>query len=278
MYAGEIIAEGLLGATGLAWAEGTLWITAGGPGRLLRWTEAHGLAEVAGLGGAPGGVALGGDGAIYIAQSGGERTPAAIVRVSAGGTVSVLATSVAGMTLEAPADLAFGPDGRLYFTDTRGPAKPAVNTLAGRIFAYELDSGEGTLIRRLGPVCPAGIGFSGEGELYWSEVFTRRLMRVGPEGPEVAAELPEYHTPAGFCFGSDGRLYTAARYAHCVAVIEDGYVVRRFECSRGLVTNCCIGGTSLYVAEAEFGRLWRFDAGVTGLPLLRGHGLSARAV
>ena len=69
-------------------------------------------------GGGPNGLALGPDGALYVAQNGGlfgasvSATPG--VQIVVDGRVDYFATG-----MEGPNDLAFGPDGRLWVTDTR---------------------------------------------------------------------------------------------------------------------------------------------------------------
>jgi sugar lactone lactonase YvrE len=67
--------------------------------------------------------------------------------------------------------------------------------------------------------------------------------------------------------GVDGRLYVASTYGHCVSVVDNGVVVDRLRCGDGMVTNCCFGGTDLYVTESRHGTLWRIPVGVEGLPL-----------
>jgi sugar lactone lactonase YvrE len=37
-----------------------------------------------------------------------------------------------------------------------------------------------------------------------------------------------------------------------------------------MVTNCCFGGTDLYVTESRHGTVWRFPLGREGLPLPHG--------
>ena len=44
----------------------------------------------------------------------------------------------------------------------------------------------------------------------------------------------------------------------------------RHVCGDGMVTNCCFGGTDLYVTESRRGTLWRFRVGAAGLPLHTG--------
>lgn len=271
---GEIIASGLEFPEGPVWLDGTIWFTEILGGHVSRWTPAGGVERVAATGGGPNGATAAADGSLYVTQNGGMgkggRTTPGIQRVTTDGSVDVVVSEVAGITLEGPNDLAFGPDGRLWFTDPRGESDPAKNSLPGRIFAVDLATGEGELIIELEPVFPNGIAFLADGSLVWSESFTRRVMRLVDGRPEVVIELPELHFPDGFCVGADGKLYVASTYAHCVSVVEDGEIVERYPCADGMVTNCCFGGdsgTDLYITDSRNGTLWRYELGVGGLPL-----------
>lgn len=256
------------------WAGGTLTFTEIAAGRICRWSAARGVERIAETGGGPNGATLGADGALYVTQNGGlgrpqaARVPGAIQRVTAEGGVQRVATEVAGHKLDAPNDLAFGPDGRLYFTDPRGEPDPAKNLASGRLFALNLQSGQGELVREVGPVYPNGIGFDADGALVWVESFSRKAYRLRNGAAELLFELPERHNPDGFCFDAAGRMYVASTYAHCVSVMDRGKLVERFVChDKGMVTNCCFGGTDLYVTESRFGTLWRIALGVQPLAL-----------
>jgi sugar lactone lactonase YvrE len=85
--------------------------------------------------------------------------------------------------------------------------------------------------------------------------------------PAVIVELPERHAPDGLCVDADGRLYVASTYAHAVSIVEAGVLVDRLVCGDGMPTNCCFGGSDLYVTESRRGTLWRFPLGRAGLPL-----------
>ena len=52
--------------------------------------------------------------------------------------------------------------------------------------------------------------------------------------------------------------------------VSGGRIVERLECGDGMATNCCFGGSDLYVTESRHGTLWRFAVGVPGLPLHAG--------
>ena len=181
-----------------------------------------------------------------------------------------MTSEVDGRTLDGPNDLAFGPDGRLYFTDPRGDANPAHNDRPGRIYAIDAATGEGELVIELGPVFPNGIAFLADGTLVWTESFTRRVVALRDGRTEVLVELPERHAPDGMCVGADGKLYVASTFSHAVSVVEGGQIVDKLMCGDGMPTNCCFGGTDLYVTESRRGTIWRFPLGVTGLPLPHG--------
>jgi gluconolactonase len=271
----SIIASDVQFPEGPVWLDGALAVVEILGGSVARLPLGGAVERIAQPGGGPNGATLGADGALYVTQNGGMqregRTTPGILRVTLDGQVSMLASEVAGITLEGPNDLCFGPDGRLYFTDPRGASDPAQNRKNGRLFAWDVKRGSGELLLELLPVFPNGIGFDAEGTLLWTESFSRRVMALRDGSPEVVIELPERHFPDGFCVGADGKLYVASTYAHCVSVIEHGAIVERLTCGDGMVTNCCFGGTDLYVTESRHGTLWRFALGRPGLALPTGH-------
>ena len=266
---GDVIATGLQFPEGPVWRDDALFFTEIERGVVSRWTVDGAVGSVATTGGGPNGAACGPDGALYVTQNGGmtreARTTPGIQRVTLDGEVTMVATAVAGRALEGPNDLAFDAGGRLWFTDPRGPADPARNDRPGRIFALDVATGEGELVIELGPVFPNGIAFLADGNLVWTESFTRRVVALVDGHPDVVVELPERHYPDGLGVGADGRLYVASTYAHCVSVVHDGVVVDRLPCGDGMPTNCCFGDTDLYVTESRHGTLWRFPVGVAGL-------------
>jgi gluconolactonase len=269
---GEILATGLRFPEGPAWREGGVDLVEITAGVVSRWTPA-GVVTLATPGGGPNGAAPGPDGALYVTQNGGmgsgPRATPGIQRVTADGDVEYVATSVAGLTLEGPNDLAFDDDGRLWFTDPRGEADASRNDRPGRIFVLDVATADGELVVELGPVFPNGIALLDDGTVVWSESFSRRLMRLADGRPEVIVELPDRHFPDGFAVGADGRLYVATTYAHTVTVVDGASIVASLRCGDGMPTNCCFGGTDLYVTESRHGTLWRFPLGVEGLPLRR---------
>jgi gluconolactonase len=270
-----VVATDLRFPEGPVWVDGDLYVVEIAGGAIARLGADGAVTRVAETGGGPNGATLDAAGRLWVTQNGGmsrrNRATAGIQRVDpATGEVAYVVTEVAGLTLDAPNDLAFGPDGRLWFTDPRGASNPARNDLPGRIFVLDPATGEGELVVELGPVFPNGIGFLADGTLIWDESFTRRVVALVDGRQEVLVTLPERHFPDGFCVGADGTLYVASTYGHCVSVVVDGELVDRLVCGDGMPTNCCFGGTDLYVTESRHGTLWRFALGVEGLGLRTG--------
>jgi len=254
--------------------DGTLVFTEIAAGRLSTWSPADGVGTLAITGGGPNGATLAADGSIFVTQNGGAagggvRATAGLQRVAVDGSVATVITEVAGLSLDAPNDLAFGPDGRLYFTDPRTGPDAAVRR-NGRLYAYDPRSNEAELVIELGPDYPNGIGFDPEGRLVWTESFSRRVMRWTDDGPATIIELPERNFPDGFCSDVNGRMYVASTYGHCVNVIAEGEIVEQLRCGDGMPTNCCFLETDLIVTESRRGTLWRFPIGSKGLALHTG--------
>jgi gluconolactonase len=267
---GEIVATGLRFPEGPVWRDGAIDLVEVDAGVVTRWNSG-GATPVALTGGGPNGAALGRDGALYVTQNGGlhneERITAGIQRVTPDGAVEMVASTVDSRQLDGPNDLAFDDDGRLWFTDPRGAADPARNEEPGRIYAIDVTTGTGELVVELGPVFPNGIAFLADGTLVWTESFSRRVMLLVDDKPEVLAELPAMHFPDGLCLDADGRLFVATTYAHTVSVLDGDRIVDSLRCEDGMPTNCCFGGTDLYVTESRHGTLWRFPIGAEGLSL-----------
>jgi gluconolactonase len=235
------------------------------------------ITEIARTGGHPNGIALGADGALYVAQFGlwpedSATSDPSIVRISPDGTTKVILTDSSGFPLVAPNDLAFGPDGRLWITDSGDPdhLQP---TGPSRIFALS-DAGP-ELVLELEPVFANGIGFDPQGRLLWTETTTRRVCRLDGHGTRVLAQLPEGHLPDGFAVAADGRLFVATLTSRGITVLSArGELLGLLEVGRE-PTNCAFRGSSLVVTASTdssgdpgTGSLYELETDATPLPLL----------
>lgn len=150
-------------------------------------------------GGGPNGLAVGADGALYVAQNGGRfaarSTAAPGIQVIRDGHIDY-----AFRGLESPNDLVFGPDGRLWVTDSRADAdfRHPETTSPGQVWAIDIDTGRPELMAQ-GPIFVNGIGFSpGRHTLYVTETahahVTAYPLVAGALGPgRILATLPTAH-------------------------------------------------------------------------------------
>jgi gluconolactonase len=238
-----------------------------------------GLVRVIGeVGGAPNGLTLGADGALYVTQMGswlpeGPQVAPCIQRLEFDGSVTVAVTHGDELPLVAPNDLAFGPDGRLYFTDS-GDGDHVNPVAPGRVFA--VSDGRVEQIVELAPCFANGIGFDASGRLIWTETATKRVCRLEEDRVVVLAVLPEQHIPDGFAIAADGRLFVATVTSGGVTVLSpDGDLVDHIAVGAE-PTNCAFDGSTLVVTaftqadEPSSGRLLSVETDTTGLPLLAG--------
>jgi gluconolactonase len=265
--------------------DGSIVLCDGNTGQLLRWADGtmHVYAET---GGSPWGAILGTDGAIYVTQGG--NVPGAddqsfvpgIQRVNADGSVELLTTSVAGITLAGPNDLAFGPDGRLWFTDSGTEQDDRYDPRSpGQLFVIDA-SGDGDQVLERPNVYPNGIAFDAQGRLYWTESMVQRICRLDDDQPTVFCQLPETHVPDGFAFAADGRLFVCTTTSGGLTVLSpEGEVLEEITIGNN-ATNCIFDGSTLYVTATQVdylqagdtgGTFWSVKTDATGpLPLIQG--------
>ena len=284
--------KGTLLASGLGFTEGpvvmpdgSIVLCDGNVGQLLRWHEGT-MSTFAETGGSPWGAVLGSNGAIYVTQGGNvpassdqSATPG-IQRVNRDGSVELLATSIGGLELAGPNDLAFGPDGRLWFTDsgTEQDDRYAVRS-PGRLYVLD-GTGVGELVLELPHVYPNGIAFDSERRLLWTESAAQRVCRLEEGRATVFCQLAGEHVPDGMAFAADGRLFVCTTTSGGVTVLSpDGEVLDEIELGE-CATNCSFAGPTLYVtatrvaeihADQRTGTFWSVETDATGgLPLLPG--------
>ena len=183
----------------------------------------------------PYGVAVGGDGSLYIADTYNNR----IRRVGADGIITTVAgTGIYGSSgdggpatqasLTHPLGVAVGGDGSLYIADTnssrirRVGADGIITTVAGT--GTHGSSGDGGPATQASLTHPFGVAVGGDGSLYIADSGNHRIRRVGADdiittvagnatggysgygGPATQASL---YNPYGVAVGGDGSLYFA---------------------------------------------------------------------
>lgn len=264
--------------------DGAIVFCDGNTGELRTWKDGD-LGTYAHTGGSPWGAVLGSDGVIYVTQGGnvpGSGDTSAICGIQTAhpdGTVELISSEIAGLTLAGPNDLAFGPDGRLYFTDSGTEEDPRAETPSpGRLFVLGA-SGEGELLMERPRLYPNGIGFDAQGSLYWTESRGHRVCRLEDGEPVTFSQLSENHVPDGMAFADDGRLFVCTTISGGVTVVSpEGEVLEEINLGEH-ATNCIFAGSILYVtaskvpdldADQRTGTFWRIETDATGLPLLQG--------
>ncbi|CAM3148162.1 SMP-30/gluconolactonase/LRE family protein [Prescottella defluvii] len=200
------------------------------------------------VGGGPNGLALGPDGALYVAQNGGiwaaQSTAEPGIQVIRDGTVEYLAKEMG-----APNDLVFGPDGRLWVTDSREQfdfSRPD-RALPGRVWAVDVDSGDSEMLIE-GPIFVNGIGFSNDRtHLYLTETVSSDIAKYDvvenhPVGGTVIRTL-DAARPDGFAVDGSDRLWVATTSGHRIDVVgPDGTVEASHPLPEGsMPTNICRG-------------------------------------
>jgi gluconolactonase len=274
-------------------SDGRIVFCDGNTGELLVYTDgadgADGsVSNFARTGGSPWGTVLGSDGAIYVTQggnvpgSGDTSAVSGIQRVNPDGTVELLFSEVAGLTLYGPNDLAFGPDGQLWFTESGSEQDFRFDVRSpGRLFAVPPgdSGGAGAMVLELPGVYPNGIAFDAQQRLYWTESMAHRVQRLEDGKPVTFCQLPDSHVPDGMAFAADGRLFVATTISQGVTVISpDGAVLGEIHLGEH-ATNCAFDGSDLYVtatreadivASQRTGTLWRVETDAIGLELIRG--------
>ena len=284
-------------ATGLEFPEGPVWMPDGTvvltelKGRAVTRVQPDGKVErIAVPGGSPNGLAIGPDGAGYVANSGGwdfhevmgltisamlqpaDYSGGRIERVDlATGDVTVLYTECDSNPLVGPNDLVFDAHGGMWFTD-HGKQRERIRTHGGVYYATP----DGSSIREvIYPLdSPNGIGLSPDGSrLYVAETHTGRVWAWDVTGPgevgvtnpitghggDCLVGLPGWQLFDSLAVDSGGNVVVATIVNGGLTVISpDGASVEHVPMPDLLVTNVCFGGDDLrtaYVTLSGTGKL-----------------------
>ncbi len=206
--------------------------------------------DLAALGIAPMGVAVGPNGKVYVSDNNGNRV---VVLDASGAIVSEIG---AGSGLVTPRGLAFGPDGELYVSTAAGIPLYVFNAagekvaeygksegvlraeglevgIDGHIFVasqrdddiYEFDS-SGVLVRQIGKDAglddPIGIAFGRDGLMYVASENHNEIVVFGPSGDVVGSfgKAEGVEMPIGLTIGPDNRVYVACFDQNLVHVFD----------------------------------------------------------
>jgi gluconolactonase len=276
--------------SGLEFPEGPVWTGDGSVlvaelrgKRVTRVAPDGTKSTVAEPGGSPNGLAIGPDGALYVANSGGwnfrdlggilipdaeqpdDYSGGRIERIDLDtGDVKVLYTECDGNELVGPNDLVFDQHGGFYFTD-HGKHRGRMRTI-GAIFYAQAD---GSSIREVvfPSDSPNGIGLSPDGtRLYAAETYSGRVHAWTLSGPgevagggEIICGLPGMQYFDSLGVDGDGNIVVATLITGALSVIApDGEVLDQVSVGDPMVTNVCFGGPDLqtaFVTLSATGRL-----------------------
>ncbi|OBI81777.1 SMP-30/gluconolactonase/LRE family protein [Mycobacterium sp. 1245805.9] len=206
-------------------------------------------------GGGPNGLCSGSDGAIYVAQNGGnfgsDEAAQPGVQIIRDGRVDYLTEG-----MDAPNDLMFGPDGKLWVTDTRAEMElfNPDESKRGWVWAVDPVTGEKELILESGPVWINGLGFSPDStRLLVTATSPAKLVRYPIENAgsldSHAGEVVRTFQrawPAGMAIRADGASWLALTGADRLDLVaETGEILDAVVLRDGaLPTNVCLGADS----------------------------------
>jgi sugar lactone lactonase YvrE len=184
----------------------------------------------------PRGLALDGQGHLYVADAGNQRVRQIDLTVPTRPvhTVARLGELAPAGQLAGPFGLAFGQDGKLVVADattdallTLAPADGVTTTLAGG--AQGLDDGAGIMARFR---YPAGLAPDGGDGFYVADLQNHAVRHVGPQAhvttlagdgtagfADGTGAQARFHNPTGLALTSDGKLYVADAFNHRIRVV-----------------------------------------------------------
>ena len=234
--------------------------------------------------GNPNGLAIDGDGCIWVAGGPGQ----SLIRLTPSGQTLLRIDSDGEREFLFPNDLAFGPDGLLYLTDSGTRLETmASKDRASDGFAhldydgavYRIDPRNGRVISKIvsGVKFTNGIAFGPDGALYYNETLTGVIYRVDdkdrsePYANVLRSTDPmQFRGPDGMAFADDGALYcTVLGEGHICVIAPDGDIEVRCATNGNYPTNVAfdLKKQLLYVTEVQNGAVETIATTRSGLPL-----------
>jgi len=237
----------------------------------------------------PNGLAVSGDGALWVAES---REPA-LMRIGVGESDAIVVTTTASdEPLLWPNDLCFGPDGLLYLTDSGvnidafegASSRPDGPEVDGRVVVIDPETGDAEILTR-GLQFANGIAIGpDQATLYVAETLTGLIHRY-PLG-NVAADTRETFGqvltgppesfggiagPDGMAFDADGVLLVSVLTQGTLTTLSPhGAVLDHIPLPDSFPTNLAFGGPerrTVLVTGCATGALYEIDWPTEGLPL-----------
>lgn len=282
----------------VAMPDGSVILTEMFASRLTRVAPDGTKTTVAEINGAPNGLAVGPDGALYLCNNGHAFTAlnaggllypgpfdeskyigGRIQRVDiATGTVTDLYTHCGDTQLRAPNDIVFDKQGGFYFTD-HGTRTERSADRTGIYYAKP----DGSFIEEVAfPTDgPNGIGLSpDEKTVYWAETHTGRVYQraitspgklAPPDASTVLCGLPGYQLFDSLAVDGDGNVCVATLINGGITVISpQGEVLQHIAVDDRITTNICFGGPdyqTAYITASTTGRLLAMKWPYKGLKL-----------
>lgn len=284
-----LVAEGLEFPEGpVAMADGSVIVTEIKGRRITRVLPGGSKEVLADTGGGPNGLAIGPDGALWIADNGGafswhdemgltipgptppEHEGGSIRRLDfASGRLETVYESCDGRRLVGPNDLVFDSEGGLWFTDH------GCTTADGRRFGalcYAAADGSSLVRARDQLLAPNGVGLSPDGRIvYVADTWLQRLWAFDVEASgvlapaglapgRVVANLPDYQLLDSLAVEADGRVCVATIVNGGITAIAPDGTLEHFPFPDPICTNICFGGEDMrdaWITASGTGRLYK---------------------